>query len=560
MLSGTTLRRSQIASRLGESRLEALLESAELLHASLRLEDLLRHFLRTVMGRLLVGRAAIAVRTDGAMRVSLGRGVTSLAPGDELTEESARAAGLEQIFRIGDPENPIGLLAISRPMRGELEPDEQDFLRALIGLAASGIANAQAHDEAVRLNRTLDQKVQELHALLDLVRGLRSALDPEAVAQLLALTLAGRWAVRKYAVAAWRDGHPLTLRQRGLDLTALIANREAVTALPDAQVATGDVDGIPAGAVLFPVRSGSETSGLVVCGPRAGDNPYTDSDLEFGSGLVAQAAVAFDNAWHFRETLVKQQMEKELAMAAAIQQNLFPAVLPRLLHTGISARNRQAKQVGGDYYDVIPLEASGTAEPHLLCVVDISGKGMFASILMSNIQATLRALMQPGGQLSALAARANDLLHATTPSNRYATAFLAFYDPVTGRCTWVNCGHNDGLILRANGEVEQLACSGLALGLFAKRTYEEQTCTLYPGDMFAIYSDGVSEAQDLADNEFGLERLIDCLRRNAPETTSGIVDAVFRELDQFTGTAPQFDDITLMVIKRTAEENPGSTA
>jgi sigma-B regulation protein RsbU (phosphoserine phosphatase) len=124
----------------------------------------------------------------------------------------------------------------------------------------------------------------------------------------------------------------------------------------------------------------------------------------------------------------------------------------------------------------------------------------------------------------------------------------------------VNCGHNDGLILRANGEVEQLACSGLALGLFAKRTYEEQSCTLYPGDMFAIYSDGVSEAQDLADNEFGLERLIDCLRRNAPETTSGIVDAVFRELDQFTGAAPQFDDITLMVIKRTAEENPGATA
>jgi sigma-B regulation protein RsbU (phosphoserine phosphatase) len=279
--------------------------------------------------------------------------------------------------------------------------------------------------------------------------------------------------------------------------------------------------------------------------------------LEFGAGLVAQAAVAFNNAWHFRETLVKQQMEKELAMAAAIQQNLFPAALPALLQTGIAARNRQAKQVGGDYYDVIPLEARGPAEPHLLCVVDVSGKGMFASLLMSNTQATLRALLHGDFRLSALAGRTNDLLYATTPSNRYATAFLAFYEPSSGLCRWVNCGHNDGLILRANGDVERLPCSGLALGLFPRQTYEEQTCRLASGDIFAIYSDGVTEAQDLSENEFGIERLIDCIRRNASDSPSGIVDAVIRELDDFAGEAPQFDDITMMVIKRTA---PGADA
>ena len=134
---------------------------------------------------------------------------------------------------------------------------------------------------------------------------------------------------------------------------------------------------------------------------------------------------------------------------------------------------------------------------------------------MSNIQATLRALHARRSQLPALAERTNDLLYATTPSNRYATAFLVFYDPAERSCRWVNCGHNDGLILRANGEVEQLACSGLALGLFPKRTYEEQTFTLDAGDILAIYSDGVTEAQDLSENEFGMERLIECLARNA---------------------------------------------
>ena len=540
-----------MANRLGESRLEALLESAELLHASLRSEDLLRHLMRTVMGRLLVGRAAIAIRRDGEMRVALVRGIPSLQAGDPFHEEAVRAAGVEQILPIGDAADPVGRLGIGKPMRGKLDEEELAFLHALLGLAASGIENAQSHDEAVRLNQSLDQKIQELRALLDMVRGLSGTLEPDAVAQMLALTLAGRWALRKYAVAAWRDGHPLTLRQRGLDLTTLLAARDTLAGLPDAHLAAQDLHGIASGSVLFPIRSSGDLSGVVVCGPRAGDARYGDADLEFGAGLVAQASVAFDNAWHFRETLVKQQMEKELTMAAEIQRMLFPASLPELGHTAIAARNRQAKQVGGDYYDAIPLRDRGPAQPHLLCVVDISGKGMFASILMGNIQATLRALLHGDTGIQALASRTNDLLWATTPSNRYATAFLAIYDPVTGECRWVNCGHCDGLILRASGEVSHLSCSGLALGQFPRQVYEEQVCTLGPGDILAIYSDGVSEAQNLAEEEFGYDRLIDVMREHAAEPAEAIVDDVFKAIDRFAGDAPQFDDITLMIVKRT---------
>jgi sigma-B regulation protein RsbU (phosphoserine phosphatase) len=552
MPSASTLQRS--SSRLGESRLEALLESAELLHASLRLDDLLRHLVRTVMGRLLVGRAAVAIREGDAMRIALSRGMSSLAVGDPFVEAAAREAGVTQILPIGEAADPIGLLGIGKPMRGDLEPEELTFLHALLGLAASGIQNARLHDEAVGLNQSLNQKIQELRALLDMVRGLAATLEPEAVARVLALTLAGRWAVSKYAVAAWRDGHPLTLRQRGLDLAPLAANKEPLAALPDAHLAAGDLSGIPAGSAVFPIRSGDEISGVVVLGPRPAGQSYFESDLEFGAGLVAQAAVAFNNAWHFRETIVKQQMEKELAMAASIQQMLFPAALPELSHTVLAARNRQAKQVGGDYYDAIPIEAKGAAEPHLLCVVDISGKGMFASLLMSNIQATLRALMHRDSSLSTLAGRTNDLLHATTPSNRYATALLVFYEPATGACRWVNCGHNDALVLHANGEVDRLACTGLALGLFPRQVYEEQTCTLAPGDILALYSDGVTEAQDNSENEFGVDRLIDCIRRSVAEPPGAIVDAVFREIDAFAGSAPQFDDITLMIVKRLAPE------
>lgn len=535
--------------KLDESRLQALLESAKLLSSSLALPDLLAHLLRTVMGRLLVTKGVIAVDLDGSMRVALARGVPSLKNRDLFTEEIGRAAKLEQFFPIRQTNQVIGIVALGKPARGFLEPEEEDFLGALLGLAASSIANAQAHEAAVQSNERLAQKVQELRALIDLVRGLSSSLEPDGIAQMLLLTLAGRWIISKYGLITWKTGHPEILRQKGLDLSFLLQQKDRWTDSVEPTLASNDSP-LPAGSLILPLRSSAETFGLVVCGPRLNRQPYSDADTEFGTGLAAQAAVSLDNAWHFRDTLVRQQMEKEVALAASIQRDLFPSVLPQLAQSDVAARNRQAKLVGGDYYDVLPVQATGPDSPHLLCVVDISGKGMFAALLMSNIQATLRALLSREQSLAAVAAQANRLLHATTPANRYATAFLAQYHPVTGLCQWVNCGHNDGIVLRRSGDVELMPCSGIALGLFPRMAYEEQTFTLYEGDLLAIYSDGVTEANDTSEREFSLERFIAVLKANRERPANEIVDSVFEEIDAFVGQAPQFDDITLMVMKR----------
>ena len=175
---------------------------------------------------------------------------------------------------------------------------------------------------------------------------------------------------------------------------------------------------------------------------------------------------------------------------------------------------------------------------------------MFAALLMSNIQATLRALLSRQQPLSEVAEQANNLLHATTPANRYATAFLAQYDPATGKCEWVNCGHNDGVVLRKSGDVEMLPCTGIALGLFPKMSYEAQSFELHPGDLLAIYSDGVTEANNIQEQEFSLERFIGVLKAKHDRPAAEIVDMVTDEIDAFVGDAPQFDDITLMVMKR----------
>ncbi|MFN0085791.1 MAG: SpoIIE family protein phosphatase [Blastocatellia bacterium] len=563
---------------LDVSRLEALLESADLLHSSLDLDDLLRHLLRSVMGRLLVTKALIAVEREGSMRLAQVRGLSRLHVGKEFDEKEARAVGITLVLPIGEEANPVGLLALGRPLNGEIEEREVEFLRALLGIAASGIANARSHAEAHALNQALDQKVQELKTLLDLVRGLTSNLEPDDVAQLLMLTLAGRWAVRKYALAAWKKGHPVVMRLKGMALDELAhfeSYEKLVLGMTEA-VKVADLPESPFHArlreeqaeVVFPINAGDEsTGGIVVLGPRPGNLSYNESDLEFGDGLVAQAAVALENAWFVRETLDRKKMEQELALAANIQQNLFPATLPNLTGFDLAARNRPARSCGGDYYDALPFSTPDGVSCHLICVADVSGKGLPASLLMSNMQATMRALLGRIPSLTELATHTNSLLYATTPSNKYITAILVELNPLTGKGRFVNAGHTDCLLLRANGEAEWLQSTGMPLGLIEPELialsspYSEKSFEIHPGDLLALFSDGVTEAQDEEENEYGEARVADFLRPIAGEPAEVIVDRVFEEVDRFAGTAPQYDDITMFVIKRIAQapQNAPST-
>jgi len=540
---------------LGTSRLEALLESAHLLHASLDLNSLLGHLLRTVMGRLLASRGLIAISDQDGMRLALLRGLPGFKPGDVFDEGIARAAGIERFFPLGTGDSPAGILGIGRAAR-RADSDEEAFLNALFGIASSGINNARSHAEVQQLNQDLNRKVQDLRTLLELVHNLTSTVDASEVAHLLALTLAGRWAVGRYAVAAWKDGHPVVRRERGLELPdvgSLRRDIECVEApllvsdLPDGRLK--DLLQRRQGTVVFPLKAGSSPAGVVVLGPRPGGLAYDESALEFGAGLVDQAMVAFENSWHFQETLEKKKIEQEIDLAAGIQRDLFPAAMPSLEGLDLAARNRPARQVGGDYFDALAIRDTADQTSYLFCVADISGKGIPASLLMSNIQATLRALLDEKKSVIELATRTSELLYATTPSNRYATAILAHIEPATRKIHYVNAGHNDGILIRSNGEVESLKSTGPPLGLIPRIPFQGAEVQMRAGDLLALYSDGIVEAQNPDEIEFGDERFIAALKELAARPAAEMVAEVFERIDRFVDGAPQHDDITLMLIK-----------
>ena len=250
-----------------------------------------------------------------------------------------------------------------------------------------------------------------------------------------------------------------------------------------------------------------------------------------------------------QEQAKRALVEQELHLAADIQTGLFPEHLPEIAGFDVSAFNRPARECGGDYYDVLSLEKNGS---YLFCVADVSGKGIPAALLMSNMQASLRALVDRTASLTELAFKISELLYATSPSNRFVTAILIDIDSSTGGAHYVNAGHNECLLLKASGETEVLRSTGFALGMLEGMPYEEESIEIRSGDLIALYSDGVPEAYNEKEEEWGEQNLEECLRQVLQSDAATISERVINEIDRFAGQAAQHDDITLMIVKATS--------
>lgn len=315
-----------------------------------------------------------------------------------------------------------------------------------------------------------------------------------------------------------------------------------------------------------PLKVGERVIGAIALG-NTGDAVYTAAELKLLNTLALQTATAIENARLFERTVqsarereallaanqeievARAKLEREFELAARIQADLFPA-LPVVSGYDLAARNRPARQCGGDYYDALPL-AAGSESRLLLCVADVSGKGMPAALLMSHMQATLRALVGRAASLPALATQASDLLFASTAGNKYVTAALLDIEPSEGQARYVSAGHVDGLLVRASGDSERLESTGTPLGLLPPGIpYEERIVSVEPGDCLVLYSDGVVDAQNDRGEEFGEQRLFDIVARSRIEPAALVVDRVFQAIDAFVAGAPQFDDITIMVMQR----------
>jgi sigma-B regulation protein RsbU (phosphoserine phosphatase) len=261
--------------------------------------------------------------------------------------------------------------------------------------------------------------------------------------------------------------------------------------------------------------------------------------------LLAVGALVFLLALELADRVT---MKRDLEIAREIQHWLVPQTPPRVPGVDIAFSSRPANTVGGDYYDAFLLD--GAAERLLLVVADVAGKSVPAALLMATFQASLRTVASSATPLPDIVARMNDYACAhSLGGRRFTTAFFADFNPATRALTYIRAGHNVPILRRASGELERLEEGDLPLGINPGTSFPSGSTTLAPGDLLLIYTDGVIEAVNEHDQEFGEARLLDLLRATPPESAAATLERFTSAVEAFAGTARQHDDITWLVFR-----------
>jgi phosphoserine phosphatase RsbU/P len=287
--------------------------------------------------------------------------------------------------------------------------------------------------------------------------------------------------------------------------------------------------------------------GLIYADSPTYETTFTEEHLNILTTLASVASIRVENATLLEERMERERMERELELATEIQQRFQPSGPPIIDGYEFQGISFSCYEIGGDYYDFIPRDDGRM----VVALGDVSGKGTAAALLMSSLHAAVHAQIAARSSLDNVVDSVNTYLSENTPTNRFVTLFIGELDPATGTMRYINAGHNPPVVGHADGRISQLDSGGLPLGLMAEAQYESGEIQLLAGDALVVYSDGVSEATNLNDEEFGMDRLIEVIRKNLTGSASGMRDKVESALSSFTQNAPAGDDITLLIVKRT---------
>ena len=275
--------------------------------------------------------------------------------------------------------------------------------------------------------------------------------------------------------------------------------------------------------------------------------PFTAEDEDFIAALSTHASLAIENARLYEEEKALAGMREEVRLASRIQMDLLPKSVPDVKGYDLAGTSIPAQMVGGDYFDFIRLEGGRMG----VALGDVSGKGLPAALLMANVQATLRGQTLLDDDVASCVRRSNRLLFESTPPEKFVTLVYGALDPSKHAFRFTNAGHDHPHLFRRKGKSLRLESGGIVLGILPDYEYASDAVEFNPGDVLVIYSDGIVESMDADREQFGIDRLTDVISRNLGGTAQGILSAIVDAAQRHAGAAPQYDDMTVVVVKRT---------
>jgi serine phosphatase RsbU (regulator of sigma subunit)/pSer/pThr/pTyr-binding forkhead associated (FHA) protein len=448
-------------------------------------------------------------------------------------------------FTVGGDESPLratvmtnlrGVLSRESTMPGLVRPSSVRTEKRGIPLDHPAVAALIRAGQELAGHRPLDELFE---LILDL------SISAVGAERGVLMTLEGEDLVVR---AVRGDGFRIssTVRDRVIKESASLLVRD--TALDEAFKSRDSIVGQQVQSVMaVPLQTNDRVIGLVNVDSRSFARPFTPDDLDLLTVLANVAAIRIENQ---RLAVIEGQkllISRDLEQAAAIQRRLLPLEAPVVPGYEIAGHNLACQTVGGDYYDFFPY-----ADGRLGMVLgDVAGKGMPAALLMTALKGGVQVLLGEAPEnVASLMSRLDRLVAANFPRNRFVTLFFGLLDPRTGDLCYCNAGHNPPFLVRADGSIERLPSCGTILGIFPELPYEVKHQSLRPGDVLTLFSDGVTEENNPAGEEFGEKRLADVLIENAKVDAVALVEAVRSTVLKWAAGGVPADDVTVVVARR----------
>ena len=298
--------------------------------------------------------------------------------------------------------------------------------------------------------------------------------------------------------------------------------------------------------IAVPLQTNDRVIGLIYVDSPHLIREFSREDLNLLTVMANVAAIRIEHARLAEIEETERAMAKDMQQAALIQKGLLPSHPPTVAGMDIAGKTMACRTVGGDYYDFLAFPDGRVG----MLVGDVAGKGTPAALLMSSLQARVQVLFEEADDLARKIGRLNRAVCSNCPENRFITFFMTVADPATGELVFTNAGHNPPLVVRGAGGFDRLAGGGMILGILPKAVYEESRVQMNTGDILVMYSDGVTEAVNPGDEDFGEERLASLVASMRDRPAAEIVDAIDAAVSEFTQGAPAADDITVVVARR----------
>jgi len=560
--------------------LNSLIEFSQLINSNLDLDFIFGNILLSIMGKMMISKGLFLVRQqnkgDSSFIISSIKGINRKYANTEIEFEFPRLSiftlddikeydnffrtnGFNFFFKIYFANKVLGVLCLGKKINGSIiNKEETIFIETLLNISAPAIENSLKFNEIKILNDDQNVQINQLKSLFELSKELNTNfLDREKIIRLLNYTLLGNFGVKDLLIFTKFRSDKFYLLNKGNELYSSEEFLKSLEEIKETIKIKDNNDNFAINTlhtgnykIIFPVRSGDKIDALVCLGSKLNKRDFTEEDMQFLESILNLSMMSIDNTILFNEYIEKQKMESELLIAREMQVALLPKELPEIEDYMISAMNVPALHVGGDYYDVVKLSDTKFA----IAIADVSGKGTPASLLMSNIQSALHSFLKLYDEdkfvISEVTEKINELIYENTTIEKFITFFWGILDTEKNTFTYINAGHNPPIHVCTNG-ISYLDKGGLMLGVLGSNIeFETGQVKLNKDDVLILYTDGVTEAMNKENEEFGTERLEKTILTNLEESSEKIMQTIHNEIEMFAKGLHQYDDITLIALKK----------